>query len=317
MQQIPKRFSSLISCAIRNTFDMNWAFFIWACLFTFILIVAAVIVCVLPIKHTMVNMVLLIASMIAYRSYDNFTQKTPNVLLTHDLFNVVLLLPLMLALLSSWRDSTRSQVLLAGASLSLAFGAVVYLLSVFIGSTSFLMSLFILLAALWAFYAPVSTTDSRYVYERFRGAYSAPVVGVALVLLAAITLYHSWSVFAELMPHSDRKNIKAIYKMCRANASLSAALTDVLNAALWLVASLLFFQRRASSALFGIAVLFQACLLYASRLVLLAMLPDHSALDALTNALAGVVCLAPFLLYLRNTRTVDDSPDQDYYNKED
>ena len=92
--------------------------------------------CVLPIKHTMANMTLLIGSMVAYTAYDNFAAKTQNAFVTHDLLNVVLLLPLLLVLASSWRDSTRSQILLAGAYLSLAFSSLVYLLSVSIGSTT-------------------------------------------------------------------------------------------------------------------------------------------------------------------------------------
>ena len=219
--------------------------------------------------------------------------------LANDVVNLLVGLPILL--LSLWLVRTQRLVgllLWPGALVYTVYNYLVYVLAM-PPNAAFVVHLLLVTLGWLALSAVLAAIDLRTVAALLSGRVPARLSGGVLSAFGA--LFALRALIALIVPMSSGVPLP--------NADVALNTADLLITPAWLLGGVLLWRRRALGYSAGLALLFQACMLFVGLIVVLLLQPALTGaplalVDILVVAAMSMVAFVPFIRYLRGIRSV-------------
>jgi hypothetical protein len=211
-----------------------------------------------------------------------------------DVVNLLIALPMLLgSIWLAWRRKLVGLLLWPGALLFVLYSYIVYVLAMPLNG-AFLLHLALVALSLYTIIALIASIDGGAVRHRLAGAVPERLAGG---ILAAFGLLFFLLALAAIVG-------AVASQTSMAETDLAANASDFLISPVLVIGGVLLWQRRELGYVAGLALLFQASMLFIGLIVLLILQPFLTAagfrlIDVVVVFVLGLICFIPFALFVR------------------
>jgi hypothetical protein len=214
--------------------------------------------------------------------------------LANDVVNLFIGLPILLgALWLSWRGKLLGLLFWPGALMYVLYNYIAYIFSMPL-SWIYLPYMSIVTISVYTLIGVLVSINGESVQQRLAGSVPEKLSGGIIIALGSIILLRVFAVIITVL--IDKSSIPP--------TEISVLLSDFLLSPAWIIGGLLLWRRKALGYVSGLALLFQASMLFIGLIAFLFVQPLLTAapfviVDAFVVFLMGMICFIPFGMYVR------------------